>query len=300
MRCYRTDSVTAARRIWRKAVLGLAAASRAVSFRGQIRLIRLFLPSSRLTGITTVIQLRDKRRFHIDSGSYLEWYLLFFGPYEPEIAKVFSSLVDRDSTVVDVGANVGIHSLSLAHLAPAGEVLAFEPHPVTVERLRANLSLNQADNVRVFQMALLDEQREVSLYDSEGVNRGMATLHSYEGWSEMAVPGTTLDEVVRKEGIPAVDLIKIDVEGFESQVIAGASALLARDRPSLIFEYVDWAWQNCGYTLDGTMDLLRSVGYDQFYLIKPSGIVPLPEPLLVSGNILALGRSAQGRLPVPR
>jgi FkbM family methyltransferase len=253
-----------------------------------------------LAGITTVVTLRDKRRFHIDSGSYLEWYLLFFGPYEPEITNLLSSLLDQDSTVVDVGANVGIHTLSMARLAPAGKVLAFEPHPVTVERLRANLSLNEVDNVRVFQVALLDEQREVSLYDSEGSNRGMATLHSYEGWTEMTVPGVTLDEVVRKEGIPTIDLIKIDVEGYESQVIAGASAVLARDRPSLIFEYVDWAWRNCGYTLDQTMERLRSIGYDQFYLVERNGILPLPDPLLVSGNILALGRSAQGRLPNPR
>lgn len=285
------------RQIWHEAVLGLAAASRAVSFRGQIRLIRFFLPSSRLSGITTVVQLRDNRRFHIDSGSYLEWYLLFFGPYEPEITNLLSSLLDASSTVVDVGANVGIHTISMARLAPAGEVLAFEPHPVTVERLRANLTLNEVDNVRVFQVALLDEQREVSLYDSEGSNRGMATLHSYEGWSETTVPGITLDEVVTTEGIPAIDLIKVDVEGYESQVIAGASAVLARDRPSLIFEYVDWAWRNCGYTLGQTMERLRSIGYEQFYLIERNGIIPLPDPLLISGNILAVGRSAQGRLP---
>jgi len=281
-------------------VLGLATASRSVSFRGQIRLIRFVLPSSRLTGITTVVQLPDKRRFHIDAGSYLEWYLLFFGPYEPEITNLLSSLLDQSSTVVDVGANVGIHTISMAKLAPAGEVLAFEPHPVTVKRLHANLALNEIDNVRVFQVALLDEEREVSLYDSDGSNRGMATLHSYEGWSEMTVPGITLDEVVRTEGVPAIDLMKIDVEGYESQVIAGASAVLARDRPSVIFEYVDWAWRNCGYTLGQTMERLRYIGYDEFYLIERDGVIPLPDPLLVSGNILALGRSAQGRLPNPR
>lgn len=269
----------------------LAAASRRSSFRGQVRLLRFLLPPDRLTGLHTSLRLSDGRRFHIAADEYIEWYLFLFGPYEPEITSLLSLLTDQSSVVVDVGANIGVHTLTMAALAPGGKVFACEPHPVTVERLRANLALNVVGNVEILQIALLDQERRVSLYDNN--NKGMATLHSYDGWNELSVWGTTLDEVVRSQAIPTIDVIKIDVEGYEAPVLAGASAILARDRPSIIFEYVDWAWQNCGFPLGETLDQLRSIGYEQFYLVEPGGLSPLPEPLAVSGNILAVGRTAQ-------
>jgi FkbM family methyltransferase len=256
-----------------------------------VRILRVVLPPSRLSGLKAIIELRDRRRFNIAAEDYLEWYLFLFGAYEPEIANLLPYLTDGNGALVDVGANIGIHSLTMAKLVGRGMVFAFEPHPTTADRLRSNLALNDVEDVVVvLQVALLDEERQVSLYDSKGPSKGMATLHSYDGWQEIAVRGTTLDNVVEARSISDIHLLKVDVEGYEAQVITGAAAVLARDRPSVIFEYVDWAWRNCGFSLDATLETMRSIGYEEFYVIRRNGLVALPNPMRTSGNILAVGK----------
>jgi FkbM family methyltransferase len=288
-------------RIGERAVRLLAASSRAVSVRGQVRLFRRVLPPSRVAGLTTVLELRDGRRFQIAASEYLEWYLLFFGNYEPEITRLLPLLVESSSVAIDVGANIGVHALTMANLASDGRVLACEPHPVTVERLRGNLALNNTHNVEIVPEAMSDSECGLDLYDSDDGHKGMASLHCYDGWVKTAVRGSTVDALVNSRRITTVDIIKVDVEGHEAPVLKGASTVLARDRPSIIFEYVDWAWGNCGFLLDETLTQLRDFGYKQFYLIERSGLARLSEPLKGSGNILAVGRAVEQRYPdLPR
>jgi FkbM family methyltransferase len=180
----------------------------------------------------------------------------------------------------------------MAKHASLGQVLAFEPHPQTVERLRGNLALNGAGNVEVVQAALLDREGPVSLFDSNDSNRAMATLHGYADWSSTEVVGTTLDNVLRSRQVQKVDVVKIDVEGFEPAVLAGGKEMLARDQPALIFEYMDWAWKNSGYSFDDAVQMLRELGYARFFIIGTRGLDPLVEPLLHPANILALTKSA--------
>ncbi|MDQ3878939.1 MAG: FkbM family methyltransferase [Actinomycetota bacterium] len=244
--------------------------------------------------MSTTVQLRDGRAFYVSAEDYLEWYLLFFGAYEPEITRLLAHLTTETSTVVDVGANIGVHSLTMSALASKGRVLAFEPHPTTVERLRANLTLNGATNVEALPFAVLDHACVVELHDNTEKHRGMASLHPYEGWSKVTVEGTTLDAAIDAHRVGAVDVIKVDVEGYEAPVLAGGLATLARDKPAVIFEYVQWAWENCGYDLESTLRQLRDIGYDGFHLIERAGLVRLPEPFHGSGNILALGPGRGG------
>lgn len=269
-----------------------AAVSRRVPLPGRQRVIRRFFPPEKLHSFRSVIRLADGRVFSLTGNSFLEWSLLFFGPYEPEITRLLCSLLPPDGTALDIGANIGIHTIAMAKHASLGQVLAFEPHPQTVERLRGNLALNGAGNVEVVQAALLDREGPVSLFDSNDSNRAMATLHGYADWSSTEVVGTTLDNVLRSRQVQKVDVVKIDVEGFEPAVLAGGKEMLARDQPALIFEYMDWAWKNSGYSFDDAVQMLRELGYARFFIIGTRGLDPLVEPLLHPANILALTKSA--------
>ena len=262
--------------------------------RGRQRVVRKLFPPEKLGDFRSIVRLPDGRTFSIAGDSFLEWSLLFFGAYEPEITRLLGSLVGPEDVGLDIGANVGIHTLTMAKLASKGRVLAFEPHPQTVERLRANLALNGVSNAEVVQAALLDREGTVSLFDrDDNSNRAMASLHDYDGWSSMSVQGTTLDKALQDRGVDKVAVVKIDVEGFEPAVLAGAQAMLGRDRPALIFEYMDWAWRNCGYSFDDTVEALRGLGYTRFFVIEPRRLEPLVQPLLRPANILALDDSRE-------
>jgi hypothetical protein len=106
------------------------------------------------------------------------------------------------------------------------------------------------------------------------------------------VEGAALDEVLRQREVQRVDVVKIDVEGFEPAVLAGAQTMLGRDRPALIFEYMDWAWKNCGYSYPEAESMLRDLGYAKFFTIGQQRLTPLVAPPELPMNILALDASS--------
>ncbi len=202
--------------------------------------------------------------FEVDLSSFLEWQLWAFGSYEEHFAELFHYLVGPGDRCVDVGANVGVHTIRLAKLAGArGEVIALEPDEEVACRARRNIVLNELSNAHVINAAAGEEAGgEVQLYrpDARDTNRARASLlrHSYLTGSVTTVPVVTIDEVCADP----VALIKIDVEGHEAAVVRGAAAKIDRYRPAIIFEYApellhDASQSPFGWLADRGYELLR-------------------------------------------
>ena len=177
--------------------------------------------------------------FEVDLSSFLEWQLWAFGGYEEHFAELFRYLVSPNDHCVDVGANVGVHTVRLGKLVGSrGKVIAIEPDEELAHRVDRNIMLNQLSNTHVINAAASDEAGgKVQLYrpDARDTNRGRASLlqHSYLTGSATTVPVVTIDEVCPGP----VALIKIDVEGHEAAVVRGAAAVIERYSPAVIFEY---------------------------------------------------------------
>ena len=177
--------------------------------------------------------------FDADLSSTLEWQLWSFGRYEPHFAELFSLLVRPGDRCIDVGANVGVHTVRLAKLAGRdGEVIAIEPEPEVMQRAQRNVALNGLANVRIVNAAASDRPGEMCLYRPYpwDTNRARASLlhHPYLTGVTTTVPVVTVDDVCAGG---RVALIKVDVEGYEAAVILGAAKTITRDAPSVIFEY---------------------------------------------------------------
>src|SRR5262249_15982394 len=129
--------------------------------------------------------------------------------------------------VVDVGANIGYYALLTARfIGPEGSISCFEPEPDNVGELERNVERNRLGNVRVLPIAAGEADGEVSLHP--GINGKVAV----DGSGSLTVPMRRLDSVLSGP----VNLIKIDVEGYEGHVLAGAERLLAAHRPLLFVE----------------------------------------------------------------
>jgi len=202
--------------------------------------------------------------FEADLSSYIEWQLWAFGSYEEHFAELFRCLVRPDDRCVDVGANVGVHTVRLAKLVGSGgEVIALEPDEEVAHRAHRNIMLNQLTNVHLIGAAASDEAGEkVQLYrpDAGDTNRARASLlrHSYLTGGVSTVPVVTIDEVCPGP----VALIKIDVEGHEAAVVRGAAAKIDRYSPAVIFEYApeflrDASQSPFGWLADRGYELLR-------------------------------------------
>jgi len=165
-------------------------------------------------------------------------YLRYGESFETEV-DVLLSMLQFPGLVIDVGANMGVHAIPVAkELARQGRrMLAFEPQPVIFQQLCANLALNGLMNVQAFPYACGSRTGTVSFAAPDycqGGNFGCVSMSRQAGASEtMTAPCHTLDEIV---GETSVALIKIDVEGFELEVLRGARKLIRRSHPAMYVE----------------------------------------------------------------
>lgn len=176
----------------------------------------------------------------------------------------------EQSQFIDVGANVGMYTLSLAECFE--HVAAFEPHPVTRKVLELNVAINGLKNVSVSSYALSNKSGSATLEDNLN-NIGAATLEGSGGSNntysvETKVASTAINEIFNDQSI---SLIKIDVEGHELKVIEGLREILMSQKPVIAFE------ANDPRQAKELLPLLNELGYVKFIALD---LWPSP-PLLV-------------------
>jgi FkbM family methyltransferase len=170
--------------------------------------------------------------------------LILTGIYEPHVTKVFKDIVKPDSVILDIGANVGYFSVLGASLAPRGKVYAFEPDPGNYRRLVANIYLNgYQGRVEHANMAVGDKAGEILLTNLDAGNAGGRLTVDNAGQVESlfgkdfaytVVPCVSLDE---RLGDQKVDVIKIDIEGYEPKAFAGMKRIISENRPDILSEF---------------------------------------------------------------
>lgn len=153
--------------------------------------------------------------------------------WEPWVRDLLVQYVRPGSTVVDVGAYIGLHTILMSRLVgPEGKVLAFEPCEKSCQELVANLKLNEGcSNVMALHMALGSVtgsgENRAQLKNNEGSNRV---------WRTMDLSGRIRIEPLDAFDLEDVSLIKIDAEGSEAMVLEGARATILKNRPVLVIE----------------------------------------------------------------
>lgn len=174
-------------------------------------------------------------------NDYLGRAAFYAGDWDRKITWICTRLVKPGDTVLDIGANIGINSLCLAKLVGTnGAVHAFEPNPRMCQLLQRTLDHNRVSNCRLHPYALGRTEGICELRCPKG-NAAWGSLVSNEQIGECdvyQVPVRPLSTVLAEEGIQSIRLVKIDVEGFESNVVVGGGrAFLATVRPqSILFE----------------------------------------------------------------
>lgn len=195
--------------------------------------------------------------------------ILIYGGFEDAEIQFLCQHAGRGSTVIDIGANIGIFAIPLAAaVGPSGKVLAVEPVAENVRRLEHNLMVNRISHVHIFHCAVGDREGEVQL--AVGMDTAYATLigdlvPGNTSLKTERVPQKPIDQLWRSIGSPTVDVVKIDVEGSELSVLKGASELLDRTRPLLMVEV------NSDSQLLAVKELMTSSGFAHRH---PDGFAP--------------------------
>jgi len=146
---------------------------------------------------------------------------LLFTPqmYErTELRVLADALRGKPATFIDIGANVGLFSLYAASVAPHTRIIAIEPEPENLDRLRFNLQANPGLAIRVIGIALGDSCGEVGV-ERTGPDRGGTRTVPINGSDQTIVRCLTLLQVLRQENVASIDALKIDVEGCEDAIL---------------------------------------------------------------------------------
>lgn len=180
-----------------------------------------------------------------------------------------------ESVVVDIGANIGLTSGIFSQYA--SRVHAFEPSPKVFPLLKANVKFNQLRNVTVHKLAVGATTGTVHFAG------GSAFGYMTSDEKSPVVKLDTLDNLVAKLKLTRLDLLKIDVEGYEHDVLAGARETIKRFKPTIYMELNAWCmlYNARKNPCDFAEDLYRDFG--EILVMKPSGI---PEPAPDSTNLV--------------
>lgn len=198
-----------------------------------------FVPSNALYKNGTIRNVkRHGIHYSLDLSDYQEW-LIFFYCKSDSSDHVLEHL-GQSIHIFDIGANIGQTSFNMFQkqknkgLSPI--IHAFEPYPRTFDKLQTNISLNKDASIKAYNLGIGEEKGKLYMMQHSPSNSGGFRM-TEDKQNSVEVEVATFDEFVSEHGIPAVDFIKIDVEGFEVQVLKGALRSIRQFKPVIIFEY---------------------------------------------------------------
>jgi FkbM family methyltransferase len=201
-----------------------------------------------LSGKWGLTQLSTGQPFFIDKDTRdIAPWILLGGTWENFVDDLLCALVDAGDTFLDVGANLGYYTIKMGgRVGPGGRVFSFEPNPAMFETLQENININGfAGRAEAFNAAAGAAAGRLA-FSVDHSHPGGGTVHphpSAEGTADVAV--VAIDDALPQDVV--VDLIKIDVEGFEPMVFDGMARLLARSpQAAIVCEFSYGGWERFG------------------------------------------------------
>jgi FkbM family methyltransferase len=213
-------------------------------------------------------------RLHLDvSRSNAQRLLYLEGERFVSELKLIRSLVKPADTVVDVGANIGYYALLFAKsIGKNGRIIAFEPEPDNLVELRLNVDRNGLRNTEIHPFAVGARAGTVAF--ARGINGGVRASDGPETDAAIQVPMVALDDVLAGP----VNVIKIDVEGYEGEVLRGARKAIERWRPNLFVE-IHPRMMAENHTVDGLFEFLSRY-YTNVKLYQPARSQSMPGKIM--------------------
>jgi FkbM family methyltransferase len=224
--------------------------------------------------------------FWCDLSESIQRSIFLFG-YDDDARRFIRNKLQPGNTFLDIGANVGFYTLLAARLVgDRGRVIAIEPNPKTFLRLKETIEANGIANVLALNLGLGRERGRLSLFTNPVGDNDTATMVKHDGLASVTVEVFTLDEIAAAHEIEGIDYLKIDVDGFEPDVFAGAKGLLNDRKIRCIqAEFCDY-WlrrngsspemlhrliTNAGFAdTDGTPTFVAECIVDRFFVRTPS------------------------------
>jgi len=259
------------------------------SFKGKYRLARFLL--NNLIDAPTEIDIAGKYGCVYRVPNLKEtvgFEILVNGIYEKDTVNFIVGHLKTGEIFLDIGANVGAISVPVGKRRADVKIICVEAAPWLFEYLKFNVKRNSLTRTTTINKAVSDEgQREIDFYSpKEKFGKGsLAPVFTTDG---VKVSTVTLQELIEQNPAEQIGLIKIDVEGFESQVFLGGEKILKTPNgPDILFEFVDWAEDiACKGNIGAAQAILMEYGYSIYRFEENKLHEKLERPLKTGGHML--------------
>ncbi|MGB3507840.1 MAG: class I SAM-dependent methyltransferase [Microcoleaceae cyanobacterium] len=210
--------------------------------------------------------------------------------YESEIFQLIPSLLQKGDCFIDIGAHIGYYSVFVAKIVgSAGKVFAFEPELLNYQTILENISLNNLNNIKSFNLAVGSETKQIQIFFNQDNDGGHALWNvgkhpfnqkSLQNQTMQNTQLSTLDDILgQEENIANLKMIKIDTEGAELDVIKGAVNTISKyDVPYIICEINRFGLQQMGTNETELREFMNSLKYETYLITsdKSKQLVKLP------------------------
>lgn len=175
--------------------------------------------------------------------------------YESHIRDWCETYITKEDVVYDIGANLGAHTIPFAEYAK--EVHAFEPQRLVYYQLCGNVIQNKLDNVYCYQMACGAARGQVGIEEQDFHSTSRLNIGDTHTLETGSIPCVALDEM----GLPPPRMMKIDIQGYEEQMLRGAQGILRDHRPQLFIEIEEPHLRRHKSSTATIVTMLQEMGY---------------------------------------
>jgi FkbM family methyltransferase len=227
-----------------------------------------FIPNPVLYPFNSIRNVKRKGiNYSLDLSCLMQWYV--YWDFKARDRERLYSLVQPGQVILDVGTNIGETLLNFAKLTgEKGFVYGFEPDNTNYANVQKNIKLNTFRNVHVFNNAVSDKVETVKLFIVEPHNRGMNRIldeKKHSGSDYTVMQTTTIDTIVRENNITKVDLVKIDIEGYEMHALRGGIETWKKFHPAFFIEVGYTRLLDNGTSPNELVKFLEDLGYECFH-----------------------------------
>ena len=243
-------------------------------------------------------------KFSLNTKDEIGWRVFFAGEYERETNHVLRCFCRTGDSILEAGANNGSETVLLASLVgPSGRVYAFEPIPHVRAQLETNVTLNAFQSIVTIEArALAESAGEVDFFvmPTAAPNQGMSSRYFFsESRGKVPVIQIKLDDWMRERGLTVLHFIKMDIQGGELGLLAGAKCTIKRLRPAVYLEATISEQRAAGHSMEELLDffLARTYRVWAFRANRFDAIPLVSGASLVEGNWLAVPEERLAHLP---
>lgn len=222
-----------------------------------------------------ILDVWDNRKIIWYNDSVQSVWLMFNYIIDWEEFNLIKDRFKSDTVFIDVGANIGYYSIWASKFNSAGKIYSFEPSEINFKRLNENIACNSLfSQITPIQKAVAASSGPISMTANlDTLNHIVKNEIKSDNANTIKVDCISLDDFAQKENISAIDYLKIDVEGYELDVLIGAEKLLMEKKIGIIQMEINNALQHSGHSVDAMLDLLRKHSYILcFYDVKKKGL----------------------------